>query len=187
MNVSDVLFLTSNFRRVANVFFLVGDSPVPEFYVPTFRNTLSHLHISCEYYVGDSPKRKTVNTRTMKMEQSVPKRRHIKCRRRGITKKKEYHMWQTLCECNTRLQLKWGLHKVNRMATVKLICILTHPHTHTPINYSINPSIALNQPTNWSAHLIIAFTSNPIYLTNLNHFHFMNPSNRSQSTHRTHS
>jgi hypothetical protein len=37
--------LASNFRRVLNaVFFLLGDSPASEFYVPTFRNTLFHLH-----------------------------------------------------------------------------------------------------------------------------------------------
>jgi hypothetical protein len=29
------------FRAVNVVFFLVGDNPVSEFYVPTFRNTLS--------------------------------------------------------------------------------------------------------------------------------------------------
>jgi len=40
-----VVFLISNFRCVLNVvFFRVGDSPVSEFYVPTFRNTLFHLH-----------------------------------------------------------------------------------------------------------------------------------------------
>jgi hypothetical protein len=33
--------LISNFRRVLNVvFLLLGDSPAPEFYMPTFRNTL---------------------------------------------------------------------------------------------------------------------------------------------------
>ena len=102
--VSDVLFLISKFRRIANVvFFLVGDSPVPEFYVVTFQNTLPHLYRSCEHDAGDSPKRKIVFIRRMKMEQSVPKRQHIKCGRRGITHKKEYNMWQTLCECNTRL------------------------------------------------------------------------------------
>jgi hypothetical protein len=47
--------------------FLLGDSPASEFYVPTFRNTLSHLH-------------------------RVHKRRHIKFRRRGITQKKEYNI-----------------------------------------------------------------------------------------------
>jgi len=59
--------------------FLLGDSPASEFYVPTFRNTLSHLHRWCKL------------TRPMKMEQSVPKRRHIKFRRRRITQKKELH------------------------------------------------------------------------------------------------
>jgi hypothetical protein len=29
-------------------FFLFGDSPASEFYVPTFRNTLSHLHRWCK-------------------------------------------------------------------------------------------------------------------------------------------
>ena len=42
------LFLISNFRRVLNVaFFLLGDSPSSEFYVPTFRNTLS---IVCSFF-----------------------------------------------------------------------------------------------------------------------------------------
>jgi len=39
------VYLISNFRRVLNVFcFLPGNSPVSEFYMPTFRNTLFHLH-----------------------------------------------------------------------------------------------------------------------------------------------
>ena len=62
------LFLISNFRRVLNVVcFLVGNSPAPEFYMPTFRNTLYP---------------------PMKMEQSFPKLWHIKFRPRGIIKKK---------------------------------------------------------------------------------------------------
>ena len=37
-----MLVLISNFRHVLNVVcFLLGDSPVSEYYVPTFRNTLS--------------------------------------------------------------------------------------------------------------------------------------------------
>ena len=64
------LFLISNFRCSLNVlFFLLGDSPASQFYVPTFRNALS---------VPSSKDR-------------VPKRRHIKSRRRGITQKKEYN------------------------------------------------------------------------------------------------
>ena len=31
------------------VFFVVGDSPASEFYVPTFRNTLFHLHSLCKH------------------------------------------------------------------------------------------------------------------------------------------
>ena len=38
-------FLISNFRRVLNVvYLLLGDSTASEFYMPTFRNTLFHLH-----------------------------------------------------------------------------------------------------------------------------------------------
>jgi hypothetical protein len=40
-----VLFLISNFYCVLNVVcFLLGNSPASEFYVPTLRNTLFHLH-----------------------------------------------------------------------------------------------------------------------------------------------
>jgi hypothetical protein len=39
------LFLISNFRRVLYVVcFLLGNSSASEFYMPTFRNTLFHLH-----------------------------------------------------------------------------------------------------------------------------------------------
>ena len=38
-------FLISNFRLVLSVeCFLLGNSPESEFYMPTFRNTLFHLH-----------------------------------------------------------------------------------------------------------------------------------------------
>jgi NADH:ubiquinone oxidoreductase subunit 4 (subunit M) len=38
-------FLISNFRRVVNaVCFLLGNSPASVFCIPTFRNTLFHLH-----------------------------------------------------------------------------------------------------------------------------------------------
>ena len=37
--------MISNFRHVLNVVcFLLGNSPAPEFYMPTFWNTLFHLH-----------------------------------------------------------------------------------------------------------------------------------------------
>ena len=38
----DIIFLISNFRRALYVAcFLLGNSPASEFYMPTFRNTLS--------------------------------------------------------------------------------------------------------------------------------------------------
>jgi hypothetical protein len=58
--------------------------PCPECCVPTFRNTLS------------VPSSSTRNYLPMKMEQSVPKRRHIKFRRWGITQKKAYNKTKTL-------------------------------------------------------------------------------------------
>jgi hypothetical protein len=49
-------------------------SPASEIYVPTFRNTLFHLH------------------RPVKIEKSVPKRQYIKFRRRGGGQKKTYNI-----------------------------------------------------------------------------------------------
>jgi hypothetical protein len=41
-----LIFLISNFRRVLNVVcFLSGNSSAPEVHMPTFRNTLFHLHM----------------------------------------------------------------------------------------------------------------------------------------------
>jgi len=43
LNILD--FMISNFHRVLNVVcFLLGNSPASEFYMPTFRYTLFHLH-----------------------------------------------------------------------------------------------------------------------------------------------
>ena len=63
------------------VCFLLGNSPASEFYMPTFRNTLFHL-------------RRQVGAPTCLWRwnrHSVPKRLHIKFRRRGITQKKSVH------------------------------------------------------------------------------------------------
>ena len=57
------------------VCFLLGNSPASGVYMPTFRNTLFHLW------------RWNI--------QSVPKRRHINSRRRGITQKKAYNIQNT--------------------------------------------------------------------------------------------
>jgi hypothetical protein len=43
------ILLISNFHNVLNVvFFLLGCSPASEFYIPTFRNILYHLHRRCK-------------------------------------------------------------------------------------------------------------------------------------------
>ena len=41
-----VVFNVDRILRSIFVFFLLGDSPASEFYMPTFRNTLSYLHRS---------------------------------------------------------------------------------------------------------------------------------------------
>jgi hypothetical protein len=68
----------SNFRRVLNfVCFLLDNSPASEFYI-------LHTYLPT------------------KMEQSVPKRRHIKLRRWGITQKKTYNIFYIyifVCVC----------------------------------------------------------------------------------------
>jgi hypothetical protein len=84
LTVRTKIFLISNFRRVLKVArFLLGNSAASEFYMPTFQNTLFHLHrrVGTKFFVP---------TRLWRWN-SVPKRRHIKVRRRGITQKKTYN------------------------------------------------------------------------------------------------
>jgi len=62
------LFLILNFRHVLNVvFFLLSDSPVSEFYIPTFRNTVSSISI------GLLNKKETYND---VRDGAFPKRQH---------------------------------------------------------------------------------------------------------------
>jgi hypothetical protein len=67
------------------VFFLLGYSPASEFYISTFRNVVSSIFMGGVRTKGQP----------MKMEQSIPKRLHMKFRRRGITQKKEYIIQNT--------------------------------------------------------------------------------------------
>ena len=100
--------MISNFRRVLYVVcFLLGNSPVSEFYMPTFRNTLSvpsSYESRCKITIFE-PTFSRMDTPTILKfshftptclwrwnRQSVPKRRHIKFRRRGITQKKSYNI-----------------------------------------------------------------------------------------------
>ena len=73
---SGKVFLISNFRRVLNVlYFLLDNSTAPEFYMPTFRNTLFHLH------------------RPMKMEQTVcSKKSSYKIQTPGNNLEEKYHL-----------------------------------------------------------------------------------------------
>ena len=76
-------------ENVKTLCFFLGNSPVSEFYMLTFRNTLFHLHRQ----VG--ARRSFCNYLPMMMEQSVPKSRHIKFRPRGINRKKAYNIQNT--------------------------------------------------------------------------------------------
>jgi hypothetical protein len=73
-----------------SVCFLLGNSPASEFYMPTFRNTLS---VPSSFYTY----------LPMKMEQSVLKHRRIKFRRRGFTQKKTYNIFWYILFYNKQL------------------------------------------------------------------------------------
>jgi hypothetical protein len=76
------LFLISNFCHVLNViFFLLGDSPASELYVPTFRNSPSVPSRHCKQL---TPPTKMEQTECF--ETSAHKIRH-----RGVTQRKEYN------------------------------------------------------------------------------------------------
>jgi len=66
------------------MFFLLNDSPALNFMCRRFETLFQfHLHRWCNL------------TPLMKMKQSVPKRRHMKFRCRGITQKKQYNIQNT--------------------------------------------------------------------------------------------
>ena len=82
---------TSVWKTLITIFvkvlcFLLANSPASEFYMPLFQNTL---------YVPYSQALILHTFLPMKMEQSVPKRRHIIFICRGITQKKAYNIQNT--------------------------------------------------------------------------------------------
>ena len=111
--ILNFFFISSCRRDVNSVFFVLGDSASSEFYVPTFRDTLSVLSskvvrtrriternevlvqisfkskFTCLNTLATSSQLFFLFTPPLKMEQSVSKRRHIKFKRRRITQNKE--------------------------------------------------------------------------------------------------
>jgi len=65
--------------------FLLGNFPASEFYMPTFRNTLSVPSSWASRYEEEEDEDEDGTD-------SFPKRRQIKFRRRGITQKKAYNI-----------------------------------------------------------------------------------------------
>ena len=59
------------------VLLILGDSPVSQFYVPTFRNTLFHLHRRCKQ---ESPKGKNATLRTQ--QKFEIKNKYVICNKR---------------------------------------------------------------------------------------------------------
>jgi len=112
---------TCGVKKYNAVCFLLGNSPASEFYMPTFRNTVyvpyengtecsetSAYKIKTPWnYPEESVQhsehclfhlhRRVGTYPPMKMEQCVPKRRHIKLRRQGITQKRVYSIQNTVC------------------------------------------------------------------------------------------
>jgi len=122
-----IIFLVSNFRLVLNaVYILLGSSPASEFYMPwspcgplaypacfctltspypvtTFR-AVFEPNLFPYKYPQHFLHLVTLHTYLpMKMEQSVPKRRHIKFRLNGITQNNAYNK---ILFHRTRFQLK---------------------------------------------------------------------------------
>jgi len=109
--LTSVYFVYKHEFIIFVVCFLLGNSPASEFYIPTFRNTVFHLHRRVGMNrvfrnvgiqnsdAGELPSRKNTTFRTRrkleikntshlwgeKCNNSVPKRRHTKFRHRGIT------------------------------------------------------------------------------------------------------
>jgi hypothetical protein len=124
------------------VCFLLGNSPGSEFYMPTFRNTLFHLHrrISVEWLclrnVGVFTEKKGLarkwpepvggwQGRGEGWARCVPKRRHIKFRRRGITQKKAYNIQNTVKVWNLEKQFCSNLYLTRAVRRFRGVLIST--------------------------------------------------------------
>ena len=107
------------------VFFFYGEEVVSPNPQPGGQHVPSRVHSTRTYL-------------SMKMEQCVPKRRHIKFRRRGITQKKAYNKGTSLCSLSDTLlkpvrpelpyqQLGCHQHGLQDIKTVKVRCMNSVP------------------------------------------------------------
>jgi hypothetical protein len=72
-----VLFWISNFRRVVNLaFFLLGDFPASEFYMPTFRNTVRSIFIRDVGEDEDGPGCSEMSAYKIQTPEKSPKRKN---------------------------------------------------------------------------------------------------------------
>jgi hypothetical protein len=99
---SFVIYYALNEQYKVVVCFPLSNSPASEFYMPTFRNTLS---VPSSY--ADRCRMTFYTYLPMNKKQRVPKRRHIKFKRRGITQKKDsmqhctqYHLYTAVSREN---------------------------------------------------------------------------------------
>jgi hypothetical protein len=95
----------------------LGNSPASEFYMPAFRNNLSHLHRQVAYP-------------PMNVEQSVPKRLHIKFRSRGITQNKAYNKEDFAFACVSSSTIASTLKKVMPILTKFLLDVFQYLTPH---------------------------------------------------------
>ena len=119
--------------------FILGNSPASEFSMPTFRNTLSVPSSKAARYFF-------IPTRLWRWNrQIVPKRWHIKFRRRGIAKKKAYNVQNTtkvwnqescVCSCCFRTFSKDLLPSLHRDFVQQSADRITR---YIPLNFSYLP------------------------------------------------
>ena len=114
------------------VCFLLGNYPASGFYMPTFRNTLSHFHKQV-----DMSRMLTSTCLWRWNRQCVPKRRHIKSRRQVITQKKAYNIQNRTKAWNQELTLviSYDEHSSNSHWSIKLVLVIVNQPDWRSVNF----------------------------------------------------
>jgi hypothetical protein len=97
------------------VFFLLDDSPASEIYVPTFRNTLFHLHVHTTY--ENVTECSEISAHKIQTPGSYPKER-IQHSQQAKVWNEEYLVRFSAA---VRLRKRWLLHLIKRNATKRHI------------------------------------------------------------------